>query len=108
MEHLTAQLRIRRLYRNIDRRKLHLDYTLYIPVAHIGQRNIISLQERQSGIIILKIQGFPHSRRHLVYNTLVAAGAVFTHQAVLKFNPKIILILLLDLKKPFLSVTFPN
>mgnify|MGYP007025233869 CR=1 FL=1 len=51
-----------------------------ILLPHIGQRNIITLQKRQSCIVILKIQGFPHTGRHLVNkteNTFVAAGAGF-------------------------------
>ena len=107
VEHLAAQLRVRCLHRNIDRRKLHLDNTVHIFLLHIRQGNIIALQERQTGIIIFKIQGLTHSRRHLVdktKNTLVAAGTVVAHQTIFKFYAKVIIILFLDLQKPFFPV----
>ena len=43
MEQLTAQLRFRRLDRNIDWRKLHLDDPVNVLFCHIGQRDIIAL-----------------------------------------------------------------
>ena len=107
VEHLAAQFRVRCLHRNIDRRKLHLDNTVHIFLLHIRQGNIIALQERQTGIIIFKIQGLTHSRRHLVdktENTLVAAGTVVAHQTIFKFYAKVIIILFLDLQKPFFPV----
>ena len=59
------------------------DDTINIVVTHIGQRHIIPLQERQSGIVIFKVEGLTHSRRHLVNkaeNTLIPAGAILIHE----------------------------
>ena len=42
------------------------DNPVDIVVAHVGQCNIVSLQEGQTRIVILKIQGGTHSRRHLI------------------------------------------
>ena len=44
------------------------------------------LQEGQTRIVILKIQGGTHSRRHLIdeaENAVVAAGTVLIHELVL-------------------------
>ena len=83
------------------------DNPVDIVVAHVGQCNIVSLQEGQTRIVILKIQGGTHSRRHLVdktENTLVAAGTVVAHQTIFKFYAKVIIILFLDLQKPFFPI----
>ena len=68
-----------------------------------------ALQKRKSGIIVFKIKGLPHSRGHLINetkNTAVAAGTVFIHQTIFKFNSQILFILLLHLQLPQLSVCF--
>ena len=52
------------------------DDTLNVMVAHICQRNVISLQERQPGIVIFKIERLAHSLWHLVdkaENTFISA-----------------------------------
>ena len=85
---------------------MEADDPVNIFIAHIGKCHIVSLKERKSGVIILKIERFPHPRGHLVdkaENTLISAGAVFTHQAVFKGKAQI-LSSALDLKLPLLSV----
>ena len=88
VEHLTAQLRVGGLHRYVDGSQLHTDDSLYVPLLHIGQGNVISLQERKPGIVVLKIQGLPHSRRHLVNKA------------------QVIIILLVDFQQPLFSVRF--
>ena len=76
-------------------------------MAHIRQGYIIPLQKGQTGIIVLEIEGISHSPWQLIdeaEHTLVPAGTVLVHQAVLKFNPQVVIILLFDLKLPLLSV----
>ena len=106
MKHLAAQLRICRLYWNIDRRQLKPDNPLNILILHIRQRDIVALQERKSGIIVLKIQCLTHARRHLVDETedaLIPAGTIIAHQTIFKGNPQI-LILIYDIQFPLLAV----
>lgn len=62
MEHLAAQLRIGGVHRNVDRRQLKINDTLDVMLFHVGQRHIVSLEEGKTGIIVLKIEGFPHAR----------------------------------------------
>ena len=109
VEHLTAQLRVGGLHRYVDGSQLHTDDSLYVPLLHIGQGNVISLQERKPGIVVLKIQGLPHPRRHLVDKAeyaFVAARTVIAHQAVFKLHPQVIIILLVDFQQPLFSVRF--
>ena len=107
VQHPAAQLWIRSVKGNIDGREMVLDNSVDIVVIHIGQRNIISLEKGKSGIIILKVERVTHSWRHLIdkaENTAVAAGTVLVHKAVLKSHTEILLIVLLNLKLPFLTV----
>ena len=45
MQHLTAELRIGCLYRDIDRCELHMDDAVNICLLHICHGDIISLQK---------------------------------------------------------------
>ena len=72
---------------------------LHIRFRQIGQGDIIALQKRKPRIIILEIQGFPHSLRHLIdkaENTFVMAGAVLVHQTVVEDKPQILIRILID------------
>ena len=76
-----------------------------------GQCNIVSLQEGQTRIVILKIQGGTHSRRHLIdeaENAVVAAGTVLIHELVLEYDADFLVILFFDFQVPFLAVLFPD
>ena len=87
------------------------DNSVNIMVAHIRESHIISLQKRQSGIIILKIESISHPLRHLVdkaENTFVPAGTIFIHQAAVKLNPQIFLEILFYLQFPFFLIRFSN
>ena len=87
------------------------DDPVNVVLAHVGQGHIVSLEERKAGIVVLKIERFPHARRHLVNktkNTFIMTGAVIIHEAVLKFHSEIILKLLLDLQLPLFPVGFLN
>ena len=109
MQHLAAQFRVGRVKGNIDRLQMILYDPPNVMITHIRQCNIVSLQERESGIIILKIQRLPHSLRHLVdkaEHTLVSAGTVLIHQSLFKLDPQIFFIILLDLQLPLFSVRF--
>ncbi len=106
MKHHAPQLRVCGMHRNIDGRQMKLYDSLQIMVAQIRQCHIISLQKRKPGIIVLKIQGFPHSRRHLIdkaENAPVAAGTVIAHQAVFKIQPQV-LVIILDVQFPLFPV----
>ena len=96
------------MHGDIDGGQLEPDDPVNIPVRHIGERHIIPLQKRKPGIIILKIQRLPHPFWHLVNkaeNTLVLAGAVLTHEPILKSQPQI-LVVMLDLQLPLLPIFF--
>ena len=109
MQHFAAKLRIHCLKRHIDRRKVIFDHTFNIFLTHIRQCNIISLQKRKPGIIILEIQCFSHAWRHLIdkaEHTVIAAGTVIIHQAILEFDSKIFIVILLNFKFPEFTIGF--
>jgi len=110
VQHLAAKLRIGGLDGNIDRSQFKADDPLDIFFLQIRKGHIISLEKGQSGIIILKIQCFPHSRRHLVNkaeNALVAAGSVLAHKSVFKRKSQI-LIIVFNVKLPLFSVSLSH
>mgnify|MGYP000479919929 CR=1 FL=1 len=75
---------------------------------HVCQCNIISLQEGQTRIVILKIQGIPHALRHLIdkaENTVIAAGAIIVHQTGLEYDTDIFIVILLNLQHFFRSIS---
>ena len=74
MEHLTAQLRVHSLHRDIDRGQVEADDPLDILILHICQGDVVSLKERKSGVVVLKVERLTHSRRHLVDKAEDAAG----------------------------------
>ena len=97
--------------RNIDRCQMVADNPVDIVVAHVGQCNIISLQEGQTRIVILKIQGGTHSRRHLIdeaENAVVAAGTVLIHELVLECDADFLVVLFFNLQIPFFPVFLPD
>ena len=94
---------------NIDGFQMIADDSLNIMVTHVCQCYIVSLDERQSGIVILEIEGISHSRGHLINeaeNAVVAAGAVIVHQVLGKFHAQVFFVFLLYLKLPDFSVGF--
>ena len=85
---------------------METDDPVDVLVAHIRQRDVISLKEGQAGIVVLKVQGIPHARRHLVdeaEDTFVPAGAVLAHEAVFKGEPQI-LSAAVDFKLPLFPI----
>mgnify|MGYP007000004623 FL=1 len=87
------------------------DNPVDIVVAHVGQCNIVSLQEGQTRIVILKIQGGTHSRRHLIdeaENAVVAAGTVLIHELVLECDADFLVVLFFNLQIPFFPVFLPD
>ena len=88
MEHLFSQLRLCGVNAYIDRRHTHFYKSVYIIIAHICKRYIITLQERKAHIIILKIDSFTHTLRELVYKAEYAlvrtAPVSYTHLDVYK------------------------
>jgi hypothetical protein len=55
------------MYRNIDRRKTHFHDTSNILVGHIRESYIITVNKRQTRIVVLKIERFTQALRILVY-----------------------------------------
>ena len=111
MKHSAAQFRICSMKRNVDRLQTISDNPLHIPVTHICQGNIISLEKRQPGIIIFKIQRIPHSRWHLINkaeDAFIPAGMILIHQALIKCNSQLFIRILFDFQFPFFPILLFN
>ncbi len=99
------------MHGNIDRLQAVSDDSLDIILLHIGQCNIISLQKRKPGIIVLKIQRIAHSFRHLIDKTkdaFIPAGLIIIHQSAFKHNAQIFVVVFFDFKFPFFPVRFSD
>ena len=99
------------MHRYIDWCQLITNDSICVFILHIRQSHIVSLQERQSRIIIFKIQRLPHVRWHLINktkNTFIVTGFIIIHQTVFKNNPRILVIIFLYLQFPFFSVWFTD
>ena len=108
VKHFTTKFRIHRLKRNIDRFQMVTDDPFYIMITHIGQCHIISLQKGKSGIVILKIKGISHPRRHLINkaeDTVVGTGPVIIHKPIFKLYSQIFLVLFLHFQLPDFPVS---
>ena len=81
------------------------DDPVNVMIRHVGQCDIVSLQKAEPRVIVMKIQGIPHPRRHLINKAEDAAvftGAVLIHQPALKFQPEILHGVFFDLQFPIL------
>ena len=109
MKHPAPQFRIGCLERNIDRFQPVSDNSLNIMVVHVGQRHVIALKKRQTGIVILKIQSIPHSFRHLVdetEHTFISAGAVLIHETFPELHSQFFICIFFNFQLPLLAVRF--
>ena len=107
VKHFAAKFRIGRLKGNINRGKFVIDNFLQIMFAHIGKCQIISLKERKTGIIILKVKSIPHAFGQLVdkaEHALISAGTVIIHQTVFKFHSQIVFIFFFNLQFPLFAI----
>ena len=99
MQHLTPEFRVRRMHRNIDWGKLIVNNPPDIFFFHVCECHIISLQKRQTRIIILKINRFPHAWWVLVDKTeyaFVKAASVFIHQRFAELHTEVFIVIFFD------------
>ena len=64
-----------------------------IPGGEVGQGDIVAHEETETGVIILKIEGVPAARGHLVdkaEQAVVAARPGFIHQVGLEIQPQLL------------------
>ena len=83
---------------------MHLDDAVDLVVLHVRHGDIVAEQKGKPLVVILEIKALAHSGRQLVdeaEHTFITAGAVFTHQSILEFNSKFIVVLFIDFQKPF-------
>ena len=85
--------------------------TVYIVIGKIRHRYIVTVQERKSAVIILKIYRLAHTGRILIYKTehaSVTAATLFIHQKRRKFKSDVIVFRLFqrNVKKFSTSVNF--
>ena len=87
------------MYRDIDGRNTHFDNALHILILHIGEGNIVTVDEREAGVIVLEVNGLTHALGVLVdeaEDALIGAGVLFIHQGCFKLQPDVIVFILLS------------
>ena len=52
---------------DIDGTDAQVDDALSLPLRQIGEGNVVALKEAETGVVVLKIQGLAHARRHLIH-----------------------------------------
>ena len=85
------------MHRNIDRTDVHFDNALNIAFFQVCESGVVSEQKGHSGIVVFKVQAFPHSFRRLVYktkNTFIFATHLTVHQVSFKFQAQIVILVL--------------
>ena len=77
---------------DVDGADVQGDDPFDLPFGQVRQGDIISQQEAETGIVVLKIHGFAHALGELVdeaEHAVVGAGAGRVHQIALKLQPQI-------------------
>lgn len=75
---------------DVDGTNPHLDNPINFLAAEVGHGDIIAEKEGEPVIVILKIQGLPHPRGHLIHkaeDALILAAVLPVHQVGFKFQP---------------------
>ena len=79
--------------RDVDGADAQLCDARNLPLRQVGQGDIVPHQEGQAGIVILEIEGLPHTGGHLIHkaeDTPVRAGAGLVHQIGLKIEAQLL------------------
>ena len=99
LHHFNSEFRVHGMNGNVYRRKTHFDDAVDIFLLKICKGYIVSEKESETGVIVFKIKGLSHSRRHLVdeaENAFVFAGMFLIHKIVFKIKTEIFIFLLFD------------
>ena len=92
---------------HIDGADMHFDNAVNFMFTEIGQGDIISKKEGKAGVVVLKIQAFPHPFGKLVdkaENTLIPAGVLFIHEIGFKLQPQGLILPLADEHRALFSL----
>ena len=107
-QHLHAKLGIRSVNGYVDGGKAHLNDAPELLVTYVGQGHVVSHQKGEPGIVVFKINRFPHPARILVdkaKDAFVGASSLFIHQKGFKFQTDIVVAFLFQKNVEFLAVT---
>ena len=92
-QHLHPQGRVGGVDGDVDGGDAQVDNALDLAGGEVREGQIVAHQKGQPGVIILKIEGFPHTRRELVHkaeHAPVGAGAGLVHQIGFKVQAQIL------------------
>ena len=87
-----TQLRVRRMYGDVDGADVQVDDALHLALGQVRERHIIAHEEAQARIVVLEIQRRAHPRRHLVdeaEHAVVGARVSVVHEVGLKVQPQL-------------------
>ena len=87
------------MHRDIDRRNVHLNDAVDIVVAEVGHGDEVAVEEGQAAVVVLEVQGLPHTLGELVdeaEDALVLAGVLLVHEGGLEVQPDVVVLPLAD------------
>ena len=87
-----TQLRVRRMYGDVDGADVQVDDALHLTLGQVRERHVIAHEEAQARVVILEIQRRAHARRHLVdeaEHAVVGARVSVVHEVGLKVQPQL-------------------
>mgnify|MGYP001771434895 CR=1 FL=1 len=108
-EQRAPQLRLRRLYRDVDRTDAQVNDALRLAFGKVGQRNVIPHEKAQARVVVLKVKCIAHARRHLIdeaENAVIGTGTRLIHQVCVEVEPQIFSLFLADLHGAAAAVLF--
>ena len=91
-QHGAVELGVRGVNGDVDGADAQVDDPLGLPLRQVGQGDIVALQKAQPGVVVLKIQGLPHTGGHLVHeaeDAVVGAGAHIVHEDGVKIQAQV-------------------
>ena len=87
------------MHRDVDRRNVHLNDAVDVLVAEVGHGDEIAVEEGQAAVVVLEVEGLPHSLGELVdeaEDALVLAGVLLVHQRGLEVQTDVVVLPLAD------------
>ena len=92
LQELYAQLGIGRVNGYVHRAYVQVDYALYLALGEVCERDVVSQQEAQAGVVVLEVHGLAHALGELVdkaEQTVVRAASGIIHEILGKLKTEI-------------------
>ena len=99
--HAAANFRIRYMHGNVQRTDTAAQDAIEFFIIDVGQGDEIAHHQGKTPVVILHIQGIPHTRRHLVNkakNTVIVTRARLGNNGLIQGDPQRLPVFLLNME----------